>query len=151
MPSWCSVNGTGCARDKPVRKLVNTSKFWLGQIKGWLRNCSTKPSFVRRHLQCVMIIAKAKLQLRFVLSQNVSSSHQGLPVQNYEQIKAECLAKKKLFEDPLFPPDDSFVRSHLLKNRPPITEPHAWKRPKVTRPNVVQQTHTSIFILLYVL
>ncbi|KAL5477346.1 hypothetical protein EMCRGX_G024135 [Ephydatia muelleri] len=63
-------------------------------------------------------------------SGNVPASHQGLPAQDYEQIKAQCRALNKLFEDPFFQLDDSFVRSHLLKNHPPITETHEWKRPK---------------------
>lgn len=44
--------------------------------------------------------------------------------QNYEQIKAECIKSKKLFEDDQFPANNA----SLYKFNPPKT-PITWKRP----------------------
>jgi hypothetical protein len=47
--------------------------------------------------------------------------------QNYDELKKECLASKKLFEDDRFPADETSIKSKFEKNQK-LTN-MKWKRP----------------------
>ena len=57
-----------------------------------------------------------------------TKNNSNIPAVTYEQIKAQCVEEKKLWEDPTFPADDS----SLFYLQKPEFWPVEWKRPHVS-------------------
>lgn len=65
-----------------------------------------------------------------------------VPAQDYDQIRRQCLASHKLFEDPYFPADDaSLFFSQKLPFKP------EWKRPKVSSRRNRMATKCKVLVL----